>query len=909
MDQWRKLKYLLPSRRRAEERDMQEELRSLKEMAGPGELGNLTLAAEDARAVFTWMWFERLGQDLRYALRSMAHNKTFTALAVLSLMLGIGANTAIYSFMESILLRKLPVPDPKSLVVMKWRAKSFPSVATGFSFSTDGTYSDPKGGKVSTIFPYPALELFQNNGDVLSSAFCYFVAQSFSVTVSEDTVALKGQYVSGDYFRGMGVRPAAGRLILAADDQNGTAAVTVLSYRFSAQRFGEAGRAVGQSIRINNKPFVVVGVAPPEFFGAEPGYVPDVYLPMHANLLLEPSTVLAEVAQQYQDRNYYWIEVMGRLKPGVSLPQAQAVLGPQFRRFVEDSASGERQHADLPELMVQDGAEGLDSLRRQYAKPVYVLMAMAGLILLIACANIANLLLARAAARRREIAVRLSIGAGRLRVIRQLMTESVLLASLGGALGVAFAAWGIRVLTLLLANGRDNFTLHAELNWHVLSVTVALSVLTGFLFGLAPAIQATGFDVMPALKEVWANTLTGKTRLTRSRFTMGRILVVTQIAFSFLLLVAAGLFVRTLSNLHSIQLGFNREDVLLFTIKPQAAGYGGPALNLLYEDLQQRLSQAPGVRSASLSSLPLPTGGGTLVAVTLPGVLNPSSSTGGSSRSRAGVFNVGPAFFETMQIPLTAGREFSAHDRAGTIPVAIVNDRFLKAFGLEHPVGSTFAIGKASYQIVGVVGDAKFLTLRENYRPMIYLPYMQNVRLPLQMTYEVRTVGGALNYANIVRQIVRQVDSRLAISGLETQGAHIDQAINTQITLARLCTAFAMLALLITCVGLYGTVAFLVVRRTSEIGIRMAIGARPAGIIWMVLREVFALALVGLAIGVPTALAGTRAVKSFLYGIQPNDPVSITASIVVLFLAGLAAGYLPARRASRIDPMMAVRHE
>lgn len=758
-----------------------------------------------------------------------------------------------------------------------------------------------------TSFPYPALELFQNNQDVLSNAFCYFVAESFSVTVREEAVALKGQYVSGDYFRGMGVRPAAGRMILVSDDQRGTAAVAVLSYRFSAQRFGEAGRAVGQTIRINDEPFIVVGVAPQEFFGAEPGYVPDVYVPMHADLLLDPSHLFTGVGQQYQDRNYYWIEVMGRLKPGVSLPQAQAVLAPQFRRFIEDSAPGGRPHADLPELMVQEGAGGLDSLRRQYSEPMYVLMTMAGLILLIACANIANLLLARAAARRREIAVRLSIGAGRLRIIRQLMTESMLLASLGGALGVAFAAWGIQVLTLLLANGRDNFTLHAELNWHVLGVMVAITVLTGFLFGLAPAIQATDFNVMPALKEVWANTLIGKARVRRSRFTMGRILVVTQIAFSFLLLVAAGLFLRTLLNLHSIPLGFNREDVLLFTIKPQAAGYEAPALNRLYEDLQQRLSQAPGARGASLSSLPLPTGGGTLVPVTLTGALTPSSS--GSSRVRAGIFNVGPAFFETMQIPLTAGREFSVHDRVGAIPVAIVNDRFAKAFGLDHPVGTTFAVGKASYQIVGVVGDAKFMMLRENNRPMIYRPYMQSVSPPSQMTYEVRTAGNALNYANTVRQIVRQVDSRLAISGLETQAAHVDQAISQQITLARLCSAFALLALLIACVGLYGTVAFHVVRRTSEIGIRVALGARPAGIIWMVLREVFALASAGLAIGIPAVLAGTGAVKSFLFGIQPNDPVSIASSLAILLLTGLAAGYLPARRASRIDPMVAVRHE
>jgi len=907
---WRKLRYLLPSRRRAEEIEIYEELKSLKELAQPGELGNLTLAAEDARAAFTWIWLERLGQDLRYALRSMVHNKTFTALAMLSLALGIGANTATYSFMESILLRTLPVPDPKSLVVMKWRAKNFASVATSMSMSTGGTHTDPGGGTVGTELPYSTLKLFQSNKDILSSAFCYFVSDNLSVTASENTDALTGQYVSGDYFRGMGVRPAAGRFILPADDEAGTAAVAVLSLRFSAQRFGDPSLAVGQLIRINDKPFTVIGVAPPEFFGAEPGYVPDIYVPLHATLLLSPATALTGMAQRYQDRNFYWIEVMGRLNPGVSLAQAQAVLAPQFHRFVEESASNERERSDLPELMVTEGATGLDSLRRHYAKPVVVLMGMAGLILLVACANIANLLLARAAARRREIAVRLSMGASRLRVIRQLLTESVLLALLGGALGVAVAAWGIRALTLLLANGRDNFTLHAGLNWTVLNFTIVLSVLTGLVFGLAPAIHGTGFDVMPALKQMRTTMLAGKSRRTRNSLTLGRSLVVAQIAFSFLLLVAAGLFLRTLSNLHAINLGFNREGVLLFTIKPQTIGYSGPALNRLYTDLQQRLSKAPGVRSVSLSIRSLPTGGGSLVPVVAPGAqLLSGLPSGGPQTNRVGFLAVGPVFFETMQIPVIAGREFNEHDMTGSPLVAVVNERLVKILGMDAPVGHTVAIGKTSYQIVGVVRDAVFMAIRDDPRPMIYVTYLQNVRPPAQMTYELRTLGNPIRQANTVRQIVRQVDSRLAISDLGTLTAHIDQAISQEITLARLCTVFAVLALLIACVGLYGTVAYNVERRTSEIGIRLALGAQRIAIVWVVLREVFALALVALAIGVPMALAGSSYLKSLLFGIEPTDPIAISVALAILFTSGLIAGYLPARRASRIDPMTAIRHE
>jgi macrolide transport system ATP-binding/permease protein len=384
---------------------------------------------EDTRATWGWTSVEQLGQDLHYAARTMAANRTFAAMAVLSLALGIGANTAIYSFVESILLRSLPVPDPQSLVVMKWRAPVFTPVVKGFSGFTGALYNDPKGGTLGSIFPYPALSLFQSNTGVLASAFSYFGAGALNVTIRQETEAVEGQYVSGDFFRGLGVPPAAGRLIFAGDDQGGTAAVAVLNYRYSRQRFGEASNAVGQPIRINNTPFTVVGVAPPQFFGADPASMPDVWLPMHANLLLNPAAKAA--AARYLNRNNYWIEIMGRLKPGVSPAQAQAVLGSQFHQFAESSASNDRQRTNLPTLAMLEGAAGLDSLRHKYSRPLYVLVAMAGLILLIACANISNLLLARAIARRREIAVRLSMGAGRMRVVRQLLTESVVLAAMG----------------------------------------------------------------------------------------------------------------------------------------------------------------------------------------------------------------------------------------------------------------------------------------------------------------------------------------------------------------------------------------------------------------------------------------------------------------------------------------------
>jgi macrolide transport system ATP-binding/permease protein len=871
MSFWAKLANLVPSRSRAAERDMQEELDSLKEMAGPGELGNLTLAAENARATWSWMWLERLGQDLRYARRSMFHNKAFTALAVLSLALGIGANTAIYSFMESILLRSLPVPDAESLVVMKWRSQKYTSAASrGMSFSTEGTHRDPSEGTIGTQFPYPALELFQRNTDVLSNAFCYFVSDRMTLTIDGESEAVKGQYVSGGYFRGMGVRPFAGRLVLPGDDEIGAAGAAVLSHGFSQRRFGDARLAVGRTIRISDRPFSVVGVTPQGFFGAEPGYVPDLYIPMRAEMVVESAS-----GRKYLDANFYWIEIMARLKPGVDLAQAQAVLGPQFRRFAEDSATTERARTDLPELRIMKGGAGLDSLSRRYAKPLYVLMAMVSLILLIACANVANLLLARATARRREIAVRLSIGASRMRVIRQLLTESVVLSSIGGVLGLAFAWWGIGVLTLLLANGRENFTLHAELNWNALGGTAGRS---------------------------W-------------RVGPSQILVVAQMVFALVLVVAAGLFGGTLSNLHSIGLGFNRDNVLLFTIMPEAAGYDGPARRRLYRDLRERLGQMPGVRSVSLSNRPLPAGGGTMAPVIAAGVPPPPAAPGERAPNGAGLFSVGPAFFETMQIPLTAGREFDERDETGTASVAVINQRLAKVLGLESPVGSSISLEgqNTMYEIVGVVGDALFLRLKDEIRPMVYFPYLRDPYLqssaPGEMTYEVRAAGNPLGLANTVRQIVRDLDSRIAVSDLKTQAAHIDEAISQEIALARLCTVFALLALVIACVGLYGTVAFNVSRRTSEIGIRMALGAQRAGIVWLILRSVLTLELLGLAIGIPVVLAGSRYVESLLFGIKPNDPMALTAGVAVLFAAGLLASYVPARRASSIDPMIAVRHE
>ena len=868
------------------------------------DIGSIALVQEETRAVWTWTYLEQLAQDCRYAVRTMAANKTFSMLAILSLALGIGANTAIYSFMDSLLLRSLPVSDPESLAVLNWGANP-----TGRDFVMRGmsgsTWSDEKWAETAGIFPFPAFELIRtNSGAVFSSVFAYYPTRKVNVMVKAQAEQASGEFVSGDYFRGLEVSPAAGRLIIPDDDRVGAPAIAVLSFAFSQRRFGDAASAPGQSILINNVPFTVAGVAPPGFFGVDPAAAPDFYIPLRTNLLLRLRGGPRD-AEGYLEQNYYWLEMMARLRPGVSLTQAQAALGPVFHQWVATTAN-DRERATLPELLVREGATGLNTLRRQYSKPLYVLLAMVGLILAIACTNIANLLLARATARRREMAVRLSMGAGRFRVIRQLLTESVLLASIGGALGVAFAIWGIRFLTFLLANGREDFTLHPTLNWHVLGAASALSLLTGLLFGLAPALQSTRVDVIPALKEARAGQ--PGPRHSFRRISLSQLLVVTQIGISLLMLVAAGLFVRTLSNLQSIQLGFNRENVLLFRMNARQAGHRDPEIITFYSDLQKRFSAIPGVRGASASHSPL-LGEGTWAGGVVP--------VGQQRKVSTHILMTTPDFFKTMQIPVVLGRAFDDRDQPGSPAVAVVSEAYVKRyFPDRNPIGQHIVVNRRpplenrDVEIVGVARNARYGDLKGEFRDIAYLPFNQGSYFPVEeMTFALRTSGDPLRYVNTVRAIVSQADARVPVTDVKTQAAQIDQTMNQEIIFARLCTAFAILALLIACVGLYGTMSYTVARRTGEIGIRMALGAQRGAVVWMVLRQVFVLAAVGLAIGVPTALGISRFVESFLFGVKPNSPAALVLAVAILLGAVLVAGYVPARKASRIDPMTAVRHE
>jgi predicted permease len=861
------------------------------------EFGNVGLIQEDTRAAWGWPLAEQFLQDLRYAVRAILRNPGFTLVATLTLALGIGANTAIYSFMESILLRSLPVADPESLVVLNWHSRPPQDADKQWVHVMHGVqglaWPGGIGVMVSGMFPYGAFETLREENPVFSTLFGYFNGLKRTLAVRGQATSAGAEYVTGEYFRGLAVSSAAGRLIDSEDDRPGAAPVAVISFATSLNRFGGPSNAIGQPILVDNVPFTVIGVAPPEFFGVDPAVAPDLYLPLHASVLIDSP----RAARMYGDGNFYWIEMMGRLRPGVSMAQAQAVLAPRFHQWVATTAKTDGERAKLPALILNPGAEGLGSLRRQYSKPLYVLLMMVGLILATACANIANLLLARAAARRREMAVRLSLGAGRFRVVRQLLTESVMLASLGGAFGVLFAIWGVRSLTLLLSHGQENFTLHAELNWNVLAVTAALSVVCGLLFGLAPAIQSTRPDVIPALKD-------GRVGGPRRR--AQHALVVAQIAISFLILVAAGLFVRTLNNLHSVQLGYARENILLYSLNARQAGHRDPELATFYADLRKRFESIPGVSSATLSQSSIIN-----AARAGPAIRGPMK-IGAVNLDGARALAAGPRFLTTMQIPILAGREIDDRDQPGSRPVVVISERLARTyFENENPVGRRITLPdeKRDLEIVGVSANLRYGGLKNEEESAMTVFVAVSQFSPDGVTYALHTAGDPLRYVKSVQEIVREADSRIPVTKVITQAAEIDGTISRELTFAKLCTGFAVLALLIACVGLYGTMSYNIARRTGEVGIRMALGAQRRTVVWMVLREVLVLAGGGLAFGIPIALGTSRFVASLLYQVKPNDSGALAAAVGIILGAALVAGYIPAYRASRIDPMVAVRHE
>ncbi|MBV9155450.1 MAG: ABC transporter permease [Acidobacteriaceae bacterium] len=837
-------------------------------------------------------------QDVRYGWRTMRSHPLFTGMAVLSLALGIGANTAIYSVMDAIMLRALPVQNPDQLVILNWRAKQEPDVVSDHN---GANYATPRGIE-SPDFPWQAYELFRDHNTSFSTLFAYKDAGRLNLIVNAQAEVGAVEYVSGNFFSGLGVNPAAGRLLTDSDNRPDSSRVAVISYDYWLRRFNGDYSAIGQTISLNNVPFTVAGVTAPEFFGVSAGSAPMVYIPMFNRIALYSRNE----KKMFIDPHSYWVDIMGRLRPGVTLARAEAELRGPFHQYVFASAANDRERSDLPQLWMEEGGSGVDSLRRTFSKPLLILMTMVALILTIACANIANLLLSRYISRRRELAVRLSLGAGRLRVLRQLLTESLMLSLPGGVLGLGVAALGTHFLLSLLSGGRHEMSLRAGVDWRTLAFTLCVALGTGIIFGIAPAIQATRMDITPALKESRASE-----RRRRGRFLgFGHVLMTSQVALSLLLVLGAALFVRTLANLHSVEVGFNPQHLLTFSLDARQAGYKDAQLRTLYGRLSEEFRALPGVRAAAVSDMPLLANWTSTVGLYVPGIPK-HHSRGGPGTS---IVMVGPTFFETMQLPIELGRPINAHDRDGAPFAAVINEVFArKYFPNQNPMGRQFGINSdvANITVVGVAKDARYSSLKHEIPPVAYLAYFQNAIKDVSGSaiFELRTSGDPLQLAETVRKTVHAAAPQVPVTDIMTQTQIINSTITQERTFANLCTAFAVLALVIAGVGLYGSMSYAVSRRTNEIGIRMALGAERHRIIAMVLREVLAVAFAGLAIGLIVAWRTQSAIQSFLFGVKAADPLTALLAASILLAALVLAGYAPALRASRVEPLSALRHD
>lgn len=818
-------------------------------------------------------WLETLLQDLRYALRLLRKTPGFTAVAVLSLAIGIGANTAIFTIIDALMLKMLPVKNPSELVQF---SHFFQEQRSSFS--------------------YPWYEHFRDQSHSFAGVFAVSSTDTFKLRESQEIEAAECQYVSGNYYTVLGVNAIAGRVITPEDDKlTGAPAepVAVLSYAFWKRRFGANPSVIGRTVFLEGVPFTVIGVTPPEFFGVEPGHSPSITIPMATERRIRPESWLPRP-------DYNWLRLMGRLKPGIPLEQAHADASTIFQRLITQEAGGiddphrRRLHLEQRLKLTSAGA-GLDTLRLRFSEPLRILMAVVGVVLLIACANIANLLAARAAARRREIAVRLALGARRLRVLRQFLTESLLLSAIGGTLGLLLAWWASNALVVFMSNGAPRILPVLTPDVRVLAFTVTVSLLTGAFFGLAPAFRATRVDAGPALKETRAMSTSNK---------FGKILVISQAGLSLVLLVGATLLARSLRNLETMNPGFDRNNVLMLGPDAEGAGYKGVQLSTYYRQLLSRLAQVPGVRSAS-AALITPIGGG--------GISNDVQVEGYTPRPEEDkevyMNRVAPKYFETLGTPLFTGRDFTFQDRMGAPMVAIINQTMARYyFRNGNPIGRHVTMGRDTMEIVGVVGDAKYVSLRETAPRTLYVPCFQE-ELPWGPAVFIRTSLTTSAITAPLREFVRALDRNVPLADISTLSQHVEQSLIRERLIAMLSSFFGLLALLLACIGLYGVMSYSVVRRTNEIGIRVALGAARRDVLRLVLQETMLLVALGIGIGLPVALASTRLIRNQLFGLEPNDPFTICAATLLMVAVSALAGYLPARRAARVDPMVALRHE
>jgi predicted permease len=839
-------------------------------------------------------------QDLRYAIRGLRKTPGFTIVAVLTLALGIGANTAMFTLVDQVLLRLLPVPNPDELVLVTTRGSRYGAF-----------YGD--GSELS----YPMYTDLRDHNEVFAGMFARVNARVHA-RISDVTQRVSTEFVSGTYFSVLGVGPDRGRTILPSDDALGAEhSVGVVSHRYWLNRFGGDTAIVGKTMIVNNHTISIIGVAQERFDGTNLGTATELFLPVRMASIAPEAPSGPSVLE---DRRTQWLNVFGRLRPGITLAQAQARLQPFYASRlaleIQEPAFARATEATKAEFLkntieLRPAGNGKSDLRSELTRPLVILMAIAAGVLLIACANLANLLLARAATRQREFAVRLSLGANRRRLMQQLLVESLLLALAGSASGLIVATWGAEALLRFLASPGATLTVSVSPDYRILAFNILVAIVTGITFGFAPAIQSTRPVLATTLKNEAGSVVGGSHSRLRRGF------VISQVALSVLLLIGAGLFVRSLHNLMRTDLGFDTSRVLSFVVEPAASGYDAARAKSFAKLLRDRLEATPGLSAAGFASHQVLAGGAWRNTITIEGrAYDPSERVVAANKF------VSPGYFTTMGISLIAGRDFDSRDERVSAPddpplamrVAIANETFVRRYlDGKSALGRRVGFGRnpgtpTPIEIVGVVGDAKYTAVREDIPPQLYFPFLEAPQIP-GFTMYVRTRDNPALMANTIRQVVREIDSTLPVEDVRTLNQQLDLSLIRERLVANLSAAFGLLATLLAMVGLYGVMAYAVTQRTREIGIRVALGAVSRNISWLVMREVFLLMAIGVAIAIPTAWGITRFIENQLYGVTPTDPLTIILAIAFLSLVAAMAGFLPARRAARVDPLVALRYE
>ena len=867
-------------------------------------LGAAMVHKEGMRASLGLRWWDELGADLRYAARMLRKSPGFTVVAALSLSLAIGANTAIFSVAKQLLYERLAVPHAADLRLLSWTGTE-DHVAVHHVW---GDWDPLPGGRVaSTVFSYPVYQQLLAQNRVLDDLFA-FKRMGMLATIRGDGQKVRAEMVSGNYFAALGVQAQLGRAIEPADDAApGQGAVAVISDAMWDRVFARSPAVLGQTIKLNNIALVIVGVGPKGFTGARDVHQQvDFFVPLAMQPLLVPHPGSGSL---FADSGRWWVNVMGRARPGVNDRSAQAALDGELAAIVRGTMPV-RANEDLPRMDLRDGSRGLFVEQKTFGQPLAVLMTLVGFVLLLACANIANLMLARGSQRQREMSVRLALGAGRARILRQMLVESLLLAGLGGGGGLLMGYLGRNVIPNMTENAWERSDFQIQFDWRVFAFAAGITILTGLLFGMAPALAATRAEVTHGLKE------TTQTTTRRRKGTGGKALVGFQIALSTLLVIGAGLFLRTLAGLSSVNLGFRPDHLLLAEIDPPPGRYPAGKDVALHQRIEQAFASVPGVTSVAAAE-------DVYIAEDRSATdFLPAGESYKANNNQEENYNlVGNQFFKTLGIPILAGRAFGEQDTQSSPKVAVINQSLARSrFPGQNPIGKRFVtdphdsdgggggLSQNSIEIVGVCGDTRYMNLRSEPPPQFFLPYVQQASAG-GLFYEIRTRARPEDILPALRGVVRQEDPDLALVNVRTQDQQIESSLQQERIFVSLTSGFGVLALALACVGIYGIMAYSVANRRNEIGIRMALGAQPGQVRGMILRESTWLAGAGIVVGVAAALVLTRLVKSMLYGIEPYDPAAMCGGVLILLIVALAASWIPARRAARVQPMEALRHE